>query len=107
MEHNGKVSPKKDIDAFQTNRYGRNKVKKFIIALLLFSIISTPCYAVSIVDMVLCKKVFLRAINTTVLVNRVTGEVKYELLRNEEWHLLTGPMKDQFQAIYNAQVSRK
>ena len=62
-------------------------------------------YAVNIVDTMLCKSVHLRYNNSTVLVNRVTGEVKY-ILSNGKYVPLTGVLKKQCQAIYNAQ-SRK
>jgi hypothetical protein len=82
-------------------------MKKIIIVLLLISIIITPCYAVNIIDTILCKEVVLRCNQRTVLVNRITGEVKYMLLSNGKWKLLTGSLKGQLQAMYNAQAAYK
>lgn len=76
---------------------------KGLIVLLVIVIIVTPAYAVNVVDTLLCKKVFLRAVERTVLVNRLSGEVKY-LLRKGQWVLLTGEQKHEYQSMYNAQV---
>ncbi len=78
-------------------------MKKILIVLLVISIIATPAYAINIVDILLCKKVVLRAIERTVLVNRLTGEVGY-ILRKGQWILLTGEQKRECQSMYNAQV---
>ncbi|MDD5166624.1 MAG: hypothetical protein PHQ57_04480 [Candidatus Omnitrophica bacterium] len=78
-------------------------MRNFIIALLLVSIIITPCYAVNVIDTMLCKKVVLRAIGRTILVNRITGEVKYVLQQDGEWVVLKGSLKHQCQAVYNVQ----
>jgi hypothetical protein len=78
-------------------------MKKILIVLLAISILATPAYAVNAVDTILCKKVVLRAIERTVLVSRVTGEVKY-ILRKGQWILLTGEQKQTCQSMYNAQV---
>jgi hypothetical protein len=82
-------------------------MKKIIIAILLASIIITPCYAVNFMDKLICKKVILRANNMPVLVNRVTGEVKYILQNDGRWVLLTGIWKNRCQAMYETQVSSK
>ena len=82
-------------------------MKKFIATLALVLMVTTYCYAVNPVDTVLCKKVFLRAVNAKVLVNRVTGEVKYILVNNRRWQLLRGATKNNLQLIYNQQVRRK
>ena len=89
-------------------------MKKIIVILLLILVIITPCYAVNIVDTMLCKKVllranrrFLRANHTRqVLVSRVTGEVKYILQDNKQWVPLAGTLKQQCQKIYNAQTGK-
>ncbi|MFH1640996.1 MAG: hypothetical protein ABIA66_03415 [Candidatus Omnitrophota bacterium] len=82
-------------------------MKKIVIAVMLILIITTPCYAVNIVDTILCKKVVLCANHMTVLVHRVTGKVKYILLLNGQWKLLTGIEKHQCQSMYEAQTSLK
>jgi len=81
-------------------------MRKIIIALLLISIFTTSAYAVNIFDRVLYKKVVLLANKMTVLVNRITGEVKYLLLNNGHWiHLTAGVLKNQCQSMYNAQTA--
>jgi hypothetical protein len=82
-------------------------MKKIIIALLLISVMITPCYAVNIFDTLLCKRVVLCANHITVLVNRITGEVKYMRLSTGQWLLLTGAQKVQFQSMHNAQITLK
>ena len=81
------------------------KMKKIIILLLLASMIAaaTPCYAVNVFDKILYKEVVLRATSMHILVNRLTGEVKFLLLNSGKWILLKGALKHQCQAIYNAQ----
>ncbi len=59
-------------------------------------------------DKMLYKKVVLPGgDNRPVLVNRITGEVKYILVNNNQWILLTGMWKKQCQARYDAQVASK
>ncbi len=82
-------------------------MEKIIIALLLISVISTPCYAVNIVDVLLCKRVVLCANHMAVLVNRITSEVKYLLLNNGQWVFLRGAQKAQCQMMYEAQIALK
>jgi hypothetical protein len=82
-------------------------MKKIIIVLLLVSVIITPCYAVNAVDALLCKRVVLCANRMTVLVNRVTSEVKYLLSNNGQWVFLKGPQKVQCQIMYEAQTALK
>lgn len=82
-------------------------MKKLAVALLLTLAIITPSYALNIVDTMLCKRVVLCANHMTVLVNRVTGEVKYTLQHNGKWLLLSGVMKHQYQSMYDAQTRLK
>ena len=81
--------------------------KKIAIALLLILLITTSSYAVNVVDTIMCKKVVLHLINRTVLVNRITGEVKYTLTQKGTWVLLKGPLKNQYQSMYKAQIAPK
>lgn len=81
-------------------------MRRLAIALLMFSLIATPVYAVNVIDTVVCKKVVLRANNRTVLVNRVTGEVKY-ILQRGQWKLLTGSWKKECQLMYDIQLKRQ
>jgi hypothetical protein len=80
-------------------------MKKVVIVLLLISLITTSAYAVNVFDKILYKKVVLVANKMTVLVNRITGEVKYIRLNNGQWAVLTGVWKNQMQAMYNAQIA--
>jgi hypothetical protein len=82
-------------------------MKKFTIALVLILLITTTSYAVSVVDTIMCKKVVLHLVNTAILVNRITGEVKYILTKKGTWVLLIGPLKNQYQSMYNAQTASK
>lgn len=82
-------------------------MKKIIIGLLFISIITTPCYAVNVFDKIVYKEVVLRATHIHILVNRLTGEVKYVVLRNRKTMLLTGTSKRQYQASYDAQNAPK
>jgi hypothetical protein len=82
-------------------------MKKIAIVLLIVLLISTSAYAVSLGDTIICKKVVLHLVNRTVLVNRITGEVKYILTTTGVWLLLQGPLKNQYQSMYNAQITRE
>ncbi len=82
-------------------------MKKVAIVFLIILLISTSAYAVSLTDTIICKKVVLHLVNRTVLVNRITGEVKYILTTTGTWLLLQGPLKNQYQSMYNAQTARE
>jgi hypothetical protein len=82
-------------------------MKKMAIVLLLVLFITTSAYAVSLIDTILCKKVVLHLINRVVLVNRITGEVKYTLTQKGTWVLLKGPVQHQYQSMYNVQKQRE
>jgi hypothetical protein len=78
-------------------------MKKLIAALLLVSIIITPCYAFNIIDNLIYKQDVMRSANKLVMVNRLTGEVKYLRRDNGQWIELAGKWKDLYQGMYNAQ----
>jgi hypothetical protein len=81
-------------------------LKKIAVVFLLVFAMAGSSYALNVFDSMMGKRVFLNAIHRTVLVNRVTGEVKYFLASdNKKWILLTGPTKSQFQGYYDAQVA--
>lgn len=82
-------------------------MKKFIIILALVFSLVKPAYAVNVVDTMVCKKVVLRGNGKTVLVNRLTGEVKYMKQRSNKWKLLRGQSKKAMQRMYNVQVATK
>ncbi len=83
-------------------------MKKYIFVIMLIVAFITPAFALSVVDAMTCKKVVLReANNRTVLVTRVTGEVKYALQYNGKWALVQGDQKKKYQSIYNAQIHSK
>jgi hypothetical protein len=65
-------------------------------------------YAPNFFDKILYKKVTLPGSNSrAVLVNRLTGEVKYLLVNDKRWILLTGMWKKQYQARYDTQAASK
>lgn len=86
-------------------------MKKIVIALLLLSVIVPPSHAINIFEKIIYKKDVIKAHNAKVLVNPLTGEIKY--LWNEtvpagtggHWEPVTGTSKAQFQAIYD--IERK
>jgi len=82
-------------------------MRKIVIALLLISIITTSAYAVNIFDRALYKKVLLLAIHRFVLVNRVTGEVKYIMGFNRKWALVPKALQVQYRSMYIAQTAPK
>ena len=80
-------------------------MKKLVIILSLILINTTSSYAVNIFDKLLYKEVVLVVNHMPVLVNRLTGEVKYIRLNNGRWVPLTGGLKNKCQSMYNAQAS--
>jgi hypothetical protein len=82
-------------------------MRKLAIILTLILIVTSPSYAVNILDQLIHKEVVLAANRTTVLVNRITGEVKYIRLNNGRWMPLTGGLKNRCQAMYDNQILRQ
>lgn len=82
-------------------------MKKVAIMIAVFLVLATPCYAVNIVDKVLCKEVVLLSNKKHVLVNRLTGEARYLLQDNGTWTYLKEPLKGQIQAMVNYQAVTK
>jgi hypothetical protein len=80
---------------------------KPVIALVLILMAASPVYAANIFDQLLNREVVLAANHTTVLVNRITGKVKYIKLNNGRWEFLKGGLKNKCQAMYDNQVSRQ
>ena len=80
-------------------------MKKIGIALLIVLLIVTPCTAGNIFDVILYKDVLLRANKMHVLVTRITGKVKFLKLNSGNWILLKGALKNQCQAMYDAQTT--
>jgi len=80
-------------------------MKKLAIVLVLILTISSPVYAINIIDQLIYKEVVLTANHMTVSVNRLTGEVKYIRLNNGRWMPLKGGLKSKCQAMYDGQVS--
>lgn len=78
-------------------------IKKFIIILLLTLTITTPSYAMNLIEKIIYKEVVLRNnAGAVVLVNRLTGQVEY-VKSGEEYVHLEDKYKKQFQAVYSAQ----
>jgi hypothetical protein len=78
-------------------------MRGIIIVFLLILMIVNPVYANNFFDALLYKKVFLTAIERTVLVNRITGEVKY-ILRKGQWILLDKEHGQECLSTYKAQL---
>ena len=82
-------------------------MKKLAIVLTLILTISSPSYAINIIDQLIYKEVILTANHMTVSVSRLTGEVKYIKLNNGRWMPLKGGLKNKCQAMYDGQISSK
>ena len=84
------------------------RIRKIAMALVLLLSVTTSVFAQGFVDTMTCKKVVLHAANNrTVLVKRITGEVKYALKYNGQWVEVKGRQKEKYQAMYNAQIHPK
>ncbi|MEI8176507.1 MAG: hypothetical protein WCG78_06530 [Candidatus Omnitrophota bacterium] len=79
-------------------------MRRVAVILIMSLALAAPAHAVNVVDALVCKKVHLRANEMSILVNRVTGEVKYLQRTNGQWILLEGERKNEYQAMYDAQV---
>ena len=83
--------------------------KRIIIFLILFLIVTTSCYAINIFEILAYKKDVIKAYNSKVLVNPLTGEVKYLWHEtalsgtNGHWEPVTGTSQALFQAAYDQQ----
>ena len=82
-------------------------MKKSAIFLALILMVSTPSFAVNLLDQVIYKEVVLTSNRSTVLVNRITGQVKYLRFNNGKWITLTGGLKNKYQSMYEVQTSSK
>jgi len=80
-------------------------MKILFITFVLILMVTLPSYAVNIFDQLIYKEVLLKANQMTVLVNRITGKVKYIKLNNGRWMPLVGGLRNKCQSMYNAQVS--
>ncbi|MEI8011043.1 MAG: hypothetical protein WCI27_00990 [Candidatus Omnitrophota bacterium] len=80
-------------------------MQRLIFAALLVGALTTSSFALGVVDSMSCKRVQLHEANDrTVLVKRITGEVKYALQYNGNWVPVSGDQKERYQSMYNAQV---
>jgi hypothetical protein len=82
-------------------------LKKSAIVLVLLLAMAANAYAVNVVDAMTCKKVVLRVTQRTILVQRLTGKVRYLLISNGEWMPLRGREKKAYQMLYDAQSSAR
>ena len=80
--------------------------KKLIIILFLLSVIVTPCHAFNMIENLIYKQDVMRGNNRLVMVNRLTGEVKYVRRDDGRWIELTGKWKDEYQNLYNKQNNK-
>ena len=82
-------------------------MKRLILTVLLFMLIPAASFAENFIEY---RTVLLCANHQTVLVNRITAEVRYKRIggdREDRWQLLSGSEKVQFQNMYDAQVMLK
>ena len=80
-------------------------MRKWILALMLILATITPSFALGFVDAMTCKKVVLHeARGRTVLVDRLTGEVKFALQYDGQWKPVQGTQKEKYQSMYRAQI---
>ena len=80
-------------------------MRKGVLTLILVLSITTSSFALGVVDAMTCKRVVLHEANDrTVLVDRITGQVKYALQYNGQWAPVQGDRQKKYQSMYNAQV---
>jgi hypothetical protein len=80
-------------------------MSKWILTLILILATTTPTFALGVIDAMTCKRVVLHEANDrTVLVDRLTGEVKYALQNTGQWVPVQGDRKKKYQSMYNAQI---
>jgi len=80
---------------------------KAVVALALVLMFTPSSYAENILEYM---RVVLCANHMTVLINRLTGKVKYKYVlynRRKKWVLLAGSEQAQYQSMYEAQVQLK
>lgn len=78
-------------------------MKKAIVVLLLLLMIPAPSYALNMLEKFIYKKDVVRSNNAQVLVNRLTGEIKYICRDDRQQVPLEGQWKEQYQKMYNSQ----
>lgn len=78
-------------------------MKKTIAVLLLLLMSPAPSYALNMLEKFIYKKDVVRSNNTQVLVNRLTGEIKYICRDDGQQVPLEGQWKEQYQKMYDTQ----
>ena len=84
-------------------------MKKIIIILFMLLTVSKPSYAINLLEKIAYKRDVIKTCNAKVLVNPITGEVKYlwcttvPARTNGHWEPISGTSKLQFQAMYDQQ----
>jgi len=84
----------------------KRRFKKIVFIVSLVLLNAVPVYAVNIFDHILYKEVVLTTNHVSVLVNRLTGEVKYIRLNNGRWTQVKGALQHQCQLMYDHQAKR-
>lgn len=82
-----------------------NRLRKNLLALIISLAIAADACALNPVDAMTCKKVLLRVNQRTILVQHLTGKVRYLLLSTGEWMPLKGRDRRVYQMFYDAQVA--
>ncbi len=75
-----------------------------LVAVMVVLACAAPAQAFPLFDRLVYKLVFLRAIHTTVLVNRFSGNVKGIVSRDGLFTPIAGPALKNLQAMYDFQV---
>ena len=89
------------------------KTIALIAAIILLLIITSPSYAITIFEKLLYKKAVIKAYAAKVLVNPLTGEIKYLWTRDTTssttgyWAPVSGTSKEQFQIMYDQENEQK
>ncbi len=82
------------------------QMKKLVIIILFLSAIAAPSYAINIFEKIAYKKDEIKVYKAPILVNPLTGEIKYIWCRTSKkgyWMPIDGRAKQQYQAVYDRQ----
>ena len=89
--------------AFKIDDRVKKARKKILSVLILFLIFAAPSHALNTLEKFIYKRDIMRSNGTVVLVNRLTGEVKYICRDNGQEVPLEEQWKEQYQKMYDAQ----
>lgn len=84
-------------------------IRKIACIICLLLLTTSSSHAINVFEKTLYRKVFLQRLGAQVLVNPLTGQLKYVWCRSSStpeggfWMPLVGPMKKDYQAVYKRQ----